>query len=703
MLSPGEGSIMHISLKIFSFVLFLSLTCATAHAAGHHHSKTKQERRALRKARNYSLKGEYDKARAEYTTLVGIDSSNFEYNFELGMNYYYNYDNKQNAIKYLEAALRHSKKDTVGELFFYLADAYQFNNRYDDAIRCFSRMNAYIKNDEDAEGLKKDVEERIAQCNRAKEFAAHMNDKIHIEGVGDSVNTAGSEYVPISTDDDVLLMFTGREPGNTGGKTDQWDEKYFEDMFISRKENNVFDKPEKFTLTDKFVAMIPNSKKHDAVVSLSLDERKLITYKKNKLWISELKGTEWTTPVPLPETINNSKYQPHASLSNDGRTIYFTSDKEEDKHGLDIYSSTLSLGTWSTPVLMGPEINSDKDEDSPNISADGKTLYFSSKGRNTMGGYDIFRSRFDSVSGKWSEAENMGMPINSTGDDIFYKPNSTGLFAYFASYRPEGKGDMDIYRQGYEKKKDFENCLTSEELKRVRSLIYFNILSKDTITVKKGGAFEMTSLGMGKLLYNGCYWKIENDETADSNAVHHTFNTPGTYPVKLQVFGVDREKMEQVSLCISKEIKVLPVDETILVINGTLNKDSLKNMNQNNLPDLGLQRIFYDFDKYGLRKDAKETLDKNIAILLQHPEVVIKVSANTDSRGSKRYNKMLSEKRARYAVHYMEKHGIPKNRIIAVISNGEEDLINKCGNGEKCSNSDHAVNRRTEFIVVATK
>ncbi len=294
------------------------------------------------------------------------------------------------------------------------------------------------------------------------------------------------------------------------------------------------------------------------------------------------------------------------------------------------------------------------------------------------------------------------MPVNSTGDDIFYKPNSTGLFAYFASYRPEGKGDMDIYRQGYVKKKDFENCLTAEE-KRVRSLIRFSIGSQDTITLKKNGTFEMTSLETGKLLYNGCFWKIESEETTDSTSVHHTFSTPGTYPVKLQVFAVDREKMEQVSVCISKEVKVPALDETVLVINGTLNKDSLKNMNQNNLPDLGLQRIYYDFDKYGLRKDAKETLDKNIAILLQHPEVVIKVSANTDSRGSKRYNKMLSEKRSRYAVHYMEKHGISKNRIIAVISNGEDDLINKCGNGEKCSNSDHALNRRTEFMVVATK
>jgi len=223
------------------------------------------------------------------------------------------------------------------------------------------------------------------------------------------------------------------------------------------------------------------------------------------------------------------------------------------------------------------------------------------------------------------------------------------------------------------------------------------------ITVKKGETFQFNNVSMGNYALNGSFWQIENQVIADSAVMHHSFNSPGNYKVKLEVLGIDASKLDQVSVCISKEIKVIPTEETVVAINGTLNKDSLKNLNQNNLPDLGLEKIYYDFDKYGLRKDAKETLDKNIAVLLKHPEIVIKVSANTDARGSKKYNQHLSEKRARTVVYYMEKHGIDKGRIIAVISNGENDLINKCTDGEKCSNADHAMNRRTEFSVVATK
>jgi outer membrane protein OmpA-like peptidoglycan-associated protein len=693
-----------VFLLVLAFV-FSGIT-GEASAASGWHFKTHRERKALRKARNYDLRGQHLKAREQYQALVDMDSTNFQYNYELGMNYYFAYDNGSNTIRYLQAALRHSPKDTVGELFFYLADACHNANRFAEATYYFHRFESYIMDGSASDNLRNEISNQIRQCELALAWLQPRPKNTGfspVENAGPGINTASAEYAPVVNEADSLMMYTSRNPDVTGSRIDHWDEKYFEDMYVAVKSGARFGAPEKFSATNMYTSLIPNSRRHDAVVSLSLDEKQLITFRDNKLWISTLQDGKWTGPEIMPKNINVGRYQPHASLSYDGKTIYFTSDRSGGYGGLDIYKCVKKdNGDWSEPVNMGPEINTPKDEDSPQVSYDSRTLYFSSKGHNSIGGYDIFRSTFNPETGKWSDAENMGIPLNSGGDDIFYRPNRAGTLAYFSSYRPEGYGDMDIYIYHLPKKAVFENCLTMADLQRMHWPITFQVVSGDSFLVNEGAVFEARDFTSGSFDLLSSNWKIDTSTVYDSSLVHYAFGKTGKHEVKLSLIGLNKVTQETAEFCVSKEVKVYD-KETPLVINGTLNRDSLEHLNQTHLPELGLQQVYYGFDQWELGPDAQQVMDKNIGILKQHPEVIIKVSGNTDSRGSSAYNRYLSEKRARYVVNYLEQHGIPKSRIVAVISNGEDHLVNKCGDTENCPNSEHALNRRTEISVVATK
>jgi Tol biopolymer transport system component len=164
------------------------------------------------------------------------------------------------------------------------------------------------------------------------------------------------------------------------------------------------------------------------------------------LFISELVDGKWSKAVRLPNTINSSGWEPSACLSQDENTMYFTSNREGGVGGTDIYVvKRLADGTWTLPQNLGPQINTAGDEDSPSIQSDGKTLYFSSSGHKSMGGYDIFVSRYDDEKKQWSQPENVGYPINTAHDDLYFSWSEDGKRVYFSSYRPEGMGEKDLY------------------------------------------------------------------------------------------------------------------------------------------------------------------------------------------------------------------------------------------------------------------
>ena len=258
---------------------------------------------------------------------------------------------------------------------------------------------------------------------------------------GDSINTPFPEYSPVLSADEKTLIFTSRRPGSTGGdKTIE--DQFYEDIYISyRKPDSTWTMP---------VSISPNINTitHEASVGLTADAQTLLIYKDingGDIYSSSLDGEQWTTPQPLGSNVNTSSWETSACLTPDGNTLYFVSNRKGGLGGRDIWKCVkLPNGKWSLAVNLGAPINTPYDEESPFIHPSGNLLFFSSKGHNTIGGFDIFFSNLGDKG--WEEPLNIGYPINTTEDDIFYVTSPDGRRGYYSSAaRAEGYGEKDIY------------------------------------------------------------------------------------------------------------------------------------------------------------------------------------------------------------------------------------------------------------------
>jgi len=254
------------------------------------------------------------------------------------------------------------------------------------------------------------------------------------------------------------LIFTYKGERSIGGLQDEYgvpDPKgmYSEDILVSYKLGNIW-------LTPQDIGSNINSAAHDACIALSGDGQKLFVYKDSQegsgdIYESVLDSNVWTSPVKMNININSEYWEGSASLSPDEKTIYFTSEKPGGFGGRDIYKSSLREdGIWDEAVNLGPAVNTPYDDDAPFIHPDGKTLYFSSQGHNSMGGFDIFFTEIltDTL---WAPSQNIGYPINTSGNDIFYVVSANSKRGYYSSERSGGFGQHDIFivHQGQDAKK----------------------------------------------------------------------------------------------------------------------------------------------------------------------------------------------------------------------------------------------------------
>lgn len=398
--------------------------------------------------------GKYQIALPLFQKLIKKNPANPRLNFMLGFCYFNSPADKAKSIPFFEKAATDPSSDFYYDLKYYLSQAYHLANRFDDAIASFQSMKEAIIPNKSGNELLKDINRRIEMCNYGKTLVQNPR-KVNIVNLGKLINSEYQDYAPIISADESFMIFTSRRKGSTGGILDE-NGDYYEDIYSSKSENNKWESPVKIdSLSDlvsfkkrkwskaKKLGRAINTDKHDAAIGLSADGQKLFIYRNEDVYISTLTGKNWGVPVKLNSTINTKYKEPSASLSSDEKTLYFVSDRKGGHGGKDIYKSEkMDNGDWGTAQNMGPTINTIYDEEAPFIQSDGKTLYFSSKGHTSMGGFDIFKSVFEE---KWSSPENIGYPINTSGDDIYYVVSAKGDHAYFSSLRAEGMGDMDIY------------------------------------------------------------------------------------------------------------------------------------------------------------------------------------------------------------------------------------------------------------------
>ncbi len=349
------------------------------------------------------------------------------------------------ALPYLEAAKKDQDaiEDPEQEFGWMLGSAYHKAHQFDKAIAVLKNYRSVI-NPKEKEALE-EVDLMINNCINGKAMVQTPKSKITIRNLGPGVNTAFNDYAPVISADEATLIFTSRRDNTTGGGKSNEDNEWFEDIYHSVKSDTIW---------STAVNMGPtiNTASHDASVGLSPDGQELFVYRATPanggdLYISNLTGTVWSEPKPLGSTINTSSWEPSASTTSDENLLFFTSSRKGGFGGRDIYMARKQPnGDFGPAVNLGPKINTKFDEDCPFIHPDGKTLYFSSKGHKSMGGFDIFSTTVDLATGTiLSEVENIGYPINTADDDVFFVWSADNKRAYFASEREGGFGEKDIY------------------------------------------------------------------------------------------------------------------------------------------------------------------------------------------------------------------------------------------------------------------
>ncbi len=366
--------------------------------------------------------------------------NNAELNYKLGMCYIETYP-KRFALQYFKNAYQINPEISY-DILYLLGRGYQVSYEFDEAIKLYERFRSSLSG-RDIENWQSIINRRIEECNYAKEVILKPI-LVDIMNLGRAINSEYPDYRPLVSANDSILMFTSRRSTTTGRQKDPSDYQYYEDIYFSVNKDFNWQ-------SARNIGTDLNTISHDAVVGLSADGNKLIYYDGSKnagdLFISEKKGTGWSTPKPLPEKINTIFNESSAAFSRTCDTLYYVSNKPDGSFGgKDIYMTVLGKdGEWSDPKNLGPVINTKWDEDGVSIAPDGRTMYFSSQGHQSMGGYDIFRS-IQNRNGNWLLPENVGYPINTPDDDIFFVISRQGKYAYYSSAKDDSFGEQDIYK-----------------------------------------------------------------------------------------------------------------------------------------------------------------------------------------------------------------------------------------------------------------
>ncbi len=329
-----------------------------------------------------------------------------------------------------------SRDDNALKANFHLAQAYHLSYQFNEALAVLLPLKEAVP--EKRYNIQEQIQQYINYCNNAIELEKEPVD-FRITNLGQAINTEYDEHSPVISGDESALLYTSNRKGLSKKIKDEV--LYPEDIYFSQwREANW--------LPAVNAGIEINTNQYDATCSLSSDGKTLIIYRNEgagSLYISHLEDEKWTSPKKLPNPINTAYGESHASLSLDGNTIVFTSSRPGGLGEKDIYMChKLPDGSWGKVMLLDNNINTPQNEESPFLSYDGQTLYFASEGHNSMGGFDIFRSEKDE-NGNWGKAINIGYPINTVGDDLFYIPTLDCQRVYFASERPGGYGRSDIY------------------------------------------------------------------------------------------------------------------------------------------------------------------------------------------------------------------------------------------------------------------
>ena len=394
----------------------------------------------------------WSRAVDEWRGIIDIAPDNANVNYKLGYCYLQTANDKMEALPYLKVAsgskisksydpFDPTEEKVPVDALFYLGKSYHLNYQMDEAIEMFNIVLTKVGK---KHRFYKESLREIEMCEEAKRQVASPKNHI-VTNVGSAINGEANDFTPVVTLDDLTMYFTSRRLKSDSSNFTFRDidtGEFNEDIYVSYKDQEGnWSAPEALNI---------DRNEHCAVISSANNGQRLYVYIDNEgngqVYETRLENDEWSEPELLGSDINSDAWETHVSESVDGNTLFFVSNREDGLGGRDIYRCVkLPTGEWSKALNLGDVINTEYEEDAPFISADGKTLYFSSTGHNSMGGFDIMYSTI-SDDGEWTAPVNIGYPVNTVDDDVFFMPTADPRVAYYSSRKEEGFGYKDIYR-----------------------------------------------------------------------------------------------------------------------------------------------------------------------------------------------------------------------------------------------------------------
>lgn len=726
-----------------AFFLLLSLPAMASTRSIH-------ERKMERRAENHYDSSEYDEALPIFMQLLSKDPDNAKYCYRIGICYYYSPTSRPLSVPYFERALKLPGLEKNSDLLLHAGLAYLSINRFSDAKACFE----LFRSKSDASYDPTVAPRMIAYCENG-EKAWKNPGRVRIRNLGKNINSAYPDYAPVITNDESQLLFTSKRPGTTGGRRDG-NGYYYEDIYQAKNlanrkwsESGRYDTsyvapkfgPFRFFFAHAENVSEINTNDHDGSIATSPDNNDLFIYRYGDIWKAGWNGSRWEKPKKLHQEIDaRSSVEPSLCLSPDGKTMYFISDRKGGMGGKDIWICHKQAdGNWGKPENPGPVINTALNEESPFIAKDGNTLYFSSEGHNSMGGYDVFKSML-AEDGSWNAPENLGAPVNNGGDDVFYSPDASGNFAYYSTLNRYGEGDLDLYSvMYYPEVQPMAKMRIPKGLLKDQSLVTLEIKDKDgsvknwslhpgdsilysyvpgsvsIVTLNAEGFATVTdTLQYSASPYENCYQEIAPSPLRYGNFLQlNSYFFDIDYAVDADTsldLLADRKNARAIYLGEMTNIQSLFTaftkdSHTLALIAsgqtaGGLASGDASAINTNIVSELLAGRVapvLFDFNESFLRDDMKSSLDKTCAQLKKDPSIRLRITGHADSKGSNTYNLLLSRKRADAVKNYFIICGIPSERLI-VEGEGESAPVAPNTTDEGLDNPEgRSQNRRVEI------
>lgn len=700
----------------------------------------------------------YEEALVKFSEAIAFNPNNDYLNFHMGHIYFALHQPKQAEVYFEKAiALNPNLKE---QILYELAVSYHQDGDWDEAINHYNQYKKFISegghqhlemHESEIPRELKYIDLCIRQCETGK-ILSHDTVPIIFENLSAGINTKYPEYSPVTNHNEDLLIFVSRRPTNTGNKKHHGLAFEYEDVYYSKRGVNGWEEA-------KHIHGNVNTHTHEAPVWVSGDGKRLLLYynksrKKNidmqgDVYESYFENDEWSKPKPL-KMVNSKWRETHASISNDGNTIYFTTNNPKwAKHGgMDIVKTTYdpATDTWSEPVDIGGTINTEWDEESPFIKPDGKHFYFSSQGHTSVGGFDFFKCLIDST-GNFTEPVNMGFPLNTTYDDPFIYVSDDGKRVFFNSDRIGGNGSTDIYEGFILSEIDIpveiyvKDAETSEDIEGANIKLtetegrpYF----KEVVAANKG--IYLVYVGVQKVYHADVNAEGYIPQTKSFNTLYDKIFNFDTTVIKLYVY-LEKDK-EQVPIVFSGQLfdekTKLPIDGDVIIFEGERQiahvkteksifkvdlktnvkynltasssgyqseKDEFTPSKTNTKKDIYLDKaeyaggfevknIYYETAKYNIRPQFVKDLVDVLAHMKQYPNIKLEVTGHTDWVGTNESNITLSINRAKSVQKWLMARGISEDRIILKWF-GEESPI-----ADNTTDEGRTLNRRSELRIV---